>query len=861
MADTFIYKHALRELKPLFWRGAPVFTQYHKLRNFLRQHLGDAYAIILSQPEIGDLDSVNEMGVWIADNISKEARPITAVNDLSAIEQLTHKISVIRDFAEQLKNSQDEEKKVWATLITASLHTPSESFIFFDSIGIVLTGWGFTFSDSSRPEYLLEQKFYRSGEKIRTASSMSEVDQVTERTEDEAAFIPDAGFDAFKPQPPESVIANLQKEEDHFDTNTNTNFADPKPLTGSKQETRKKEQISIVTPPWYKTRRVMWLLLLLLIPVLLLFCNCSKGGKTILPKEAGKVVPVDSTKLISDSSNIKLIVGDRINIALTGANKDIIAFAEEFNKFYPSEVYKIIYYDTVIHRIQVELPVDKREELKRELKNKMKGYELLIWYESIYQQNKQPNDPAFTVPDESWYQRKVKATDAWDVTQGDSSLIIAVIDDGFDIIHREFLGKVVKPWNILAHSAGVNTGKGFFHGTHVAGIALALANNNFGGSGIAPNCRLMPIQVGDKNGMMSSTAIIDAVLYAIHNGASVVNMSLGVMAAPGVEKLPEDVQLSLIKNLYKDEEQMWDELFTLAYEKNITMVLAGGNQGVLMGLDPMQRSNKTIKVSATDLADKKAEFSNYGPYSTISAPGVSIYSSVPGNRFDFLDGTSMASPIVAGGVALLKSANPSMSFDELVALLQSTGIPVDGSDGYVGNIMQLDRALDIAKKKRDEMPVAECPDVQNEIDSLLQEIDRLRRKCRPGLAGTDTLKIPPGTNDPSFTKGKWKSTSTIYSTLDGKTVTLYFEFDGMGNGSLTLVESDNTVCGAPLKLGVKNGDMLIKQQNGATCNPPPKKYQPYTFKCKADNKGCAECQAQNLKNINNKFLFNLIKIN
>ena len=120
---------------------------------------------------------------------------------------------------------------------------------------------------------------------------------------------------------------------------------------------------------------------------------------------------------------------------------------------------------------------------------------------------------------------------------------------------------------------------------------------------------------------------------------------------------------------------------------------------MLAGVNPMSRPKNFIVVSAVDKSNrqyKKAGFSNYGSFSTISAPGVSIYSAVGKNGYMTMNGTSMAAPIVAGAVALMKSINPDLSAEQIACILKTTGMPAIGK---VGNLIQIDKALQTVKSK------------------------------------------------------------------------------------------------------------------------------------------------------------------
>ncbi len=177
----------------------------------------------------------------------------------------------------------------------------------------------------------------------------------------------------------------------------------------------------------------------------------------------------------------------------------------------------------------------------------------------------------------------------------------------------------------------------------------------------------------------------------------------------------------------------------------------------------------------------------------------------------------------------------------------------------MGNIIQLDVVANIAKNKRGKMPKVGCPEMQDKIDSLLQEIEKIKKQCPDSTEGTDTLKIPPDAKNPDFAEGRWKSTTYIYNT-SGDKVVLYFDFYKKGKGEITLVEPDNTECKADLSLSINTGKFIIDQLTASTCNPPPESYNAYYFECEPDNNGCAECWAENKKDKSNKFKFSLVKI-
>lgn len=391
-----------------------------------------------------------------------------------------------------------------------------------------------------------------------------------------------------------------------------------------------------------------------------------------LPNQPGKIKPIDTTKIIIDTINKRKIVGNLVNIAIKNTTNSIAKFASDLKEKYPSDDYKIVYIDSVINRLQVQLPEKDRVNFKLEVKEKLNQYKLLVWDETLFDYVKTFNDPKLKDNNANWYLNAININKAWEQTTGNKQIVIAVIDNGFELNHPELKGKAVKPYNVIDKSTDVSPSKQN-HGTHVASTIVATGNNNQGLVGICPDCTFMPIKVEDQNGKMSNTYIIDAILYAINNKADVVNLSLGMQIPIGVN-IPLEEQKEYINSNAKDEEEFWDDLFNYANEKNVTCVLAAGNSNIMTGFDPFQRAKSTIKVGAINQNEQKANFSNFGPNTTIYAPGTNIYGAKPGNSYEVLEGTSMAAPIISGIIGLIKSKNKNISNQEILRIINANSI-------------------------------------------------------------------------------------------------------------------------------------------------------------------------------------------
>lgn len=413
------------------------------------------------------------------------------------------------------------------------------------------------------------------------------------------------------------------------------------------------------------------------------------GYNGILPPNMGVLPPLDTNRIVREPGK-QAYVDDLLNILMENEDKSIMDLAKDFKAQYQEDKYQIVYYDDVVKRMQVRVPPEERAQLKAEIPGRFAPeYDLYVFDESLFIGGYTPNDPELSDASHAWYLDAIHAKDAWEIAKGNDRLTVAIVDNGFSLKHPEFEGKVVMPYNVWTHDKNVYA-QSIDHGTHVAGTTLALMDNGKGLCGIAPNCAFMPVQVADQNGMMTTTSVLDGVLYALYQGADVINLSLGLEFYPGI---PENVQQELQDNYFKEEELLWNEVMKISNKHNAIIVIAAGNDNILAGVNPLNRPRNFIVVSAVDKNNaelSKAGFSNYGLYSTVSAPGVGIYSTYGKKGYKSMDGTSMAAPIVTGAVALMKSLKEDITPEQVICVLQGTGEPINGK---IGNCLRLDKAL------------------------------------------------------------------------------------------------------------------------------------------------------------------------
>jgi thermitase len=260
------------------------------------------------------------------------------------------------------------------------------------------------------------------------------------------------------------------------------------------------------------------------------------------------------------------------------------------------------------------------------------------------------SDPAYLDATQGYGQHLLDVSSAWNVTKGVSATIIAIVDSGINLSHPEFTGRIVPGYDFINNDDDPSDDHG--HGTHVAGIAAA-GINGIGTVGVCPECKLMPVKVlNQRNGGTWGT-VSKGILFAVDNGADVINLSLG--ASITSTTLISSVQYAL--------------------DKGVVIVAAAGNMASNGPFYPAAVPG-VIGVSGTDSQDQYWQVSNYGDYIDVSAPAVNIYSSyydlANTSGYAYMSGTSMASPFVSGLVGLVLSRRPDMKVDEVTTLLEAT---------------------------------------------------------------------------------------------------------------------------------------------------------------------------------------------
>lgn len=309
-----------------------------------------------------------------------------------------------------------------------------------------------------------------------------------------------------------------------------------------------------------------------------------------------------------------------------------------------------------------------------------------------------PNDPYFSSSnswgqgyDDLWALKRIKAPEAWDVTQGEG-ITVAVVDTGVDYTHPDIAANVVPGWNFVTDTSDPMDDNG--HGTHVAGTIAAIGNNNIGIVGVAPKAKIMPVKGLDSSGSGGTAAVAACLVYAAQHGADVINNSWGC-SNPGCASNP-----------------LIEDAVRAVYGLGVVSVFAAGNDRLnITNYSPQNMLEaKPIVVAASTDADGAAFFSNYGIAVDVAAPGsgtslevafaaniLSLRSSVcapsicdpaflVGDRYLRLPGTSMAAPHVSAGAALVLSRHPGFTNEEVRQAIRISADDIDarGFDRYTG---------------------------------------------------------------------------------------------------------------------------------------------------------------------------------
>lgn len=393
---------------------------------------------------------------------------------------------------------------------------------------------------------------------------------------------------------------------------------------------------------------------------------------------AGAVLVVGSVLTTPLSYAKEVSSQTRYVVKLSNSNSDILEsvgknIEKEFSFAQSTEFAEVYSFDSVLGL----------EELQKKLAGKFEYLE----YDRVYDLEETtvtPNDPGFTDDEfdikDQWGLPKAKFPEAWTVTKGSNSNIVAIIDTGIDATHKDLRKRTFKPgYNFVTNTeikGRVNSDDNG-HGTLVAGVIGAIPNNDIGVAGTNWQVSFMPLKALNTRGSGKASNVAEAIVWAADHNATIINMSLGGSG------FGHDTVLT--------------DAISYAFNKNVVIVAAAGNDAATNGgnldTEPVfpicgdNGQNMIIGVTATDHNDTKPAFANYGKSCIdVTAPGKRILSTInhdphsgelAKNSYAYASGTSLATPFVSGLAALLKARHPNATNRQIRDAIISTADKVD----------------------------------------------------------------------------------------------------------------------------------------------------------------------------------------
>ena len=266
---------------------------------------------------------------------------------------------------------------------------------------------------------------------------------------------------------------------------------------------------------------------------------------------------------------------------------------------------------------------------------------------------------------------------AWDISTG-SGTKIAIVDGGIEFSHSD-LSAIIYSLSYNALTGTIPSAQGDKHGTHVAGIAAAVANNNLYVAGVAYNAQLMGVSHDIYRSDTYSSELARGISWAWQNGADVINCSWGDNCGTDLQLHSTTLENAIIN--------------AMSYGRNglgTIVVFASGNHAETCSVMnyPANFDDRVLAVGAIDSTGYRASFSSYGPQLDVVAPGVNILSTIPDNNIGFMSGTSMAVPHVSGVAALILSANPNLTREKVVEIIETTAKKISPYNTYTFCITQ-----------------------------------------------------------------------------------------------------------------------------------------------------------------------------
>lgn len=417
-----------------------------------------------------------------------------------------------------------------------------------------------------------------------------------------------------------------------------------------------------------------------------------------------------------------------------------------------------------------------------------------VWKDEMRYLTSTPNDPLLA---QQWFLanptyggKDVRWLGGWAEAQGDSNIIIAIIDSGVDYTHPdlggtnadhtdgciwtnwdEYFGTPgvdddsngriddIRGWDFVTNGTTAYPGEDYSipdndpmdfggHGTGCAGTAAAVTNNGVGVSGVAGGCKIMAVRAGwlldTEQGVVGLSYASSAITYAVDNGANLINCSWG-----------SSIYLS--------------SAVAYAQSNGVQLVNAAGNDNDSVA-EYLDNSSASISCAATNSTDHKASFSNYGSWVEVSAPGQGIHTTyydynTLSSIYTTVDGTSFSSPLTAGAIALIWSARPDLTLSEAVDLMYATCDDIDGLNPAYANQLGAGR-INLLTALGD--GVQEVPD---EYDDMFYAVNQAAEGDTIAFLGSHPLTGPVNFRDkPLSYLGGWDAGYATRDPLGNPTV-------------------------------------------------------------------------------------------
>ncbi len=320
-----------------------------------------------------------------------------------------------------------------------------------------------------------------------------------------------------------------------------------------------------------------------------------------------------------------------------------------------------------IFRIEYDGDANPMEMARKLAQSENVEYAQPYWIPELLES---PNDPSLV---SQYFLEITHALEAFDLTHGDTNIVIGIIDTGVDIYHTDLADNIkinyadpingidddmdgyidnYRGWDLACNDNNPVSSVSH-HGTAVAGIAAAATNNGIGVAGVGYNTKFLPIKVADDE-KGSLIACYEGIVYAADHGCKIINCSWG----------------SPSKNL------LCDDVIKYAQSRGCLVIGAAGNTGTNVRYYPAS-SDGVISVAATNSADVKWSNSTYNSRVDLSAPGQSDYTTWYGDKYQYANGTSFAAPLVAGAAALVWAVHKDMTATQIGELLRVTADNID----------------------------------------------------------------------------------------------------------------------------------------------------------------------------------------